>query len=328
MRRAFKSRLIFGAKSALGIGLLAWLLLWDDNWRKLLLLFGDLQPLYLLPFLGIAFVLIGTSCLKWKLFLRERWTAIPFRRLVALYLIGIFFNNFLPSNFGGDFARAYYLGRQIQSQVQSFASVLLERLTGLVALVTLALGAYALIPALREGPLVTVSIAVLAGGCTAFIIALWYPSLVNLVLRPLLEVAFLQRMVAKLHELHDHLSYFRDKQILIANAMAYSFLFHTCTVINIYLAALLLGLDLSLLNLFGVTPIILVIAALPLTPNSLGIWEWAFGFYLIPAGAALEQGLAVALLLRAQTLLVSLVGGGLFLAEGRAVPAARPISEG
>ena len=45
------------------------------------------------------------------------------------------------------------LGRQIESQVQSLASVFLERLTGLVALVVLAIVGYALTPALREGPL-------------------------------------------------------------------------------------------------------------------------------------------------------------------------------
>ncbi len=318
------SRLIFVLKLGLGIGLLAWLLFWDDNWRKVLALFGDIRPLYLLPFVAVTFVLVGISCLKWNLFLRERGVIIPFHRLFVLYVIGIFFNNFLPSNFGGDVVRAYYLGRQIASQAQSLASVFLERLTGLVALVTLAVLAYAATPALREGALVTASLAALAAGCAAVVVALWYPSLVKAVLGPLERIGPLRQLVAKLHLFHDHVSYFRDKPALVAKAMAYSFLFHVCSALNVYLAAMVLGVELSPLRLLVVTPIILVIASLPLTPNSLGVWEWAFSVYLIPAGAELEQGLAVALVLRAKTLVTSVAGGLLFLVEDRAVRPASP----
>ena len=72
----------------------------------------------------------------------------------------------------------------------------------------------------------------------------------------------------------------------------------------------------------------MVLESLPLTPNSLGVWEWAFSVYLIPAGAELEQGLAVALLLRAKTLVLSLAGGVLYLAEDRAAPAAAATPDG
>lgn len=54
--------LFFVAK--LGLGLIAWLLLWDDNWRRVLRLFSDTRPFYLVPFAAIMIVLIGVSCLK------------------------------------------------------------------------------------------------------------------------------------------------------------------------------------------------------------------------------------------------------------------------
>jgi glycosyltransferase 2 family protein len=315
--KTLRSRLILTCKLGLGIGLLGWLLLSDDNWRKLVVLVADIQPLYLLHLVAVSVLLFGISCLKWNLFLRERGVVVAFHRLFALYVIGIFFNNFLPTNFGGDVVRAYYLGRQIASQAQSLASVVLERLTGLVALATLALVAYALTPALRHEPLVTASLATLAAGCAAVLVALWHPSLVKAVLGPLERSGPLRRLVAKLHHLHGHVAYFRDKRALVAKAMAYSFLFHIGTALNVYVAALVLGVELSFLRLLVVTPIILVIASVPLTPNSLGVWEWAFSVYLIPAGAALEQGLEVALLLRATMLVTSIFGGVLFLAEGR-----------
>lgn len=323
-----RSRLLFAGKLALGLGLLAWLLLWDDNWIKVLDLFVAVRPIYLIPFIAISFVLIGISCLKWRLFLRDQNSSITFYRLFGLYLIGFFFNNFLPSNFGGDVARAYYLGKQIVSHTQSLASVFLERLTGLIALVFLAFVAYAVTPDFRQGELVSVSIGVLAAGCGAAVVALWHPSLIRTVLGPLERFKVFDRLITKLYKFHDHIIYFKSKPDLVTKAMGYSFLFHICTAINVYLAALVLGVELSLLRLMVVTPIILVIASLPLTPNSLGVWEWAFSVYLIPAGAELEQGLAVALLLRAKTLVLSLAGGVLYLAEDRAAPAAAATPDG
>ena len=85
-----RSRLLFAGKLALGLGLLAWLLLWDDNWIKVLDLFVAVRPIYLIPFIAISFVLIGISCLKWRLFLRDQNSSITFYRLFGLYLIGFF----------------------------------------------------------------------------------------------------------------------------------------------------------------------------------------------------------------------------------------------
>ena len=61
--------------------------------------------------------------------LRERGVGLPFSRLFVLYLIGKFFNNFMPSMVGGDITRILLLGRQIGSQSRSAASVILERFT-------------------------------------------------------------------------------------------------------------------------------------------------------------------------------------------------------
>jgi glucose uptake protein GlcU len=84
---------------------------------------------------------------------------------------------------------------------------------------------------------------------------------------------------------------------------------------------LVLNIPFSFLSAIVLTPIILMVSSVPLTVNGLGVWEWAFSFYMAQAGAPLDQGLAVALALRAKSLLVSLIGGILFLAERSPVKA-------
>jgi hypothetical protein len=50
--------------------------------------------------------------LRWRIVLRSMGMEIPYGQLVRYYLIGTFFNNFLPTAVGGDGAKIYYLGRQ------------------------------------------------------------------------------------------------------------------------------------------------------------------------------------------------------------------------
>ena len=83
----------------------------------------------------------------------------------------------------------------------------------------------------------------------------------------------------------------------------------------------MLAVPLDFYDAVVLTPIVLLVSSVPLSVNGLGVWEWAFGVYLAQAGIPMDQGLAVALLLRAKNLLLSLVGGVLFLFERTAVPA-------
>ena len=67
--------------------------------------------LYLASF---AVLVVGQALyvFKWGLVVGAMGLPVPFPRLAEQYLLGIFFNNFLPTMIGGDAARVYYLGRQ------------------------------------------------------------------------------------------------------------------------------------------------------------------------------------------------------------------------
>jgi hypothetical protein len=154
VNKSTRQRLLFLGRLALGVALLTALLVLNDNGRKVLDAFVQVQPIYLIPLFAITYPLLGASCMKWGLFLRERGVVIGFHRLFRLYLIGSFFNNFLPSMVGGDLVRAYVLGKQIESHAHSLASVFLERFTGMIALVSLATASFLFNSGLRQEPVV------------------------------------------------------------------------------------------------------------------------------------------------------------------------------
>lgn len=311
----YKKNLRFLVRLLIGVGLLGALLLIDNNWRKVISLAQNIQIVYLAPFLGVSVVLVWVSCLKWRLFLTGRQVDLSVMRLMGLYLIGFFFNNFFPSNFGGDVVRSYILGRQIASQERALATVFLERFSGFLAMVSLAAGAIWFSPELRSETLVRWSVLVMGAGTVGVLVIIWRPKIIKWALSPFQGFEIVQTLQGKASQFHEHVAHFRGEPMLVARAMVYSYAFYAFAALGVYFAGLLLDIHCNLLQLFVVTPIVLLIAAIPLTPNSLGVWEWGFSVYLTSAGAAPEQGLAIALVLRAKNIVLSLVGGLLFLLE-------------
>lgn len=313
-----RSRLAFAIKLFLGVGLVVLLLSRKDVWQGATSLLAGLSPLGVLLVLLIPVPLVWASCLKWRLLLRYRGGDVGLPSLMRYYVMGYFFNNFLPSSLGGDLARSYLVGRRIGSQAESFAAVFLERLTGLLTLVGLAVIGFLATPSLHDDLLVSGSIAIMAGGCLVLVAIIWVP---DRLAAPLKRTAQKHRhgarLVDKVEQMRSALASFWTAPGIVLQCFAYSLLYHLLTVANIYITARVLGLHLDLVSLWAVAPIILVIAALPTTPGGIGVWEWAFSVLLLPIGTELEHGLAVALLLRVQLLVTSMLGALLYLFDGR-----------
>jgi len=311
------------AKWLLGVALLTGLLLWDDNAQRLWQIMRSMGLRDISALLVVGLVLNWISCLKWRLFLKERGFNVSLARLLGLYFVGKFFNNFMPSMVGGDLTRTYLLGRQINSQSQSFASVFLERFTGLIALILLAVAFSLANPGLLSEPKIGIAI-VSAALAFALFIALtlnrrfveWAEARLGFI--PSGPVVF-----KKIKKIQNDILYFKGKHKLLALAMMYSFGFHFMTSVNVFLCCVAIHVHPSFLDIAVITPIILLLNIIPVSPNNIGWWEWTFSYLLVEAGTGPAEGLAVGLILRGMTLLFSLVGGALFLFEksGRKLPA-------
>jgi uncharacterized protein (TIRG00374 family) len=310
-----RSRRIQGVKLTLGLALLAGLLLWRDNWRKLLDALGQFDARYLLLLFLIALGLTGISSVKWSLFIHERGVQLSQLRLFNLYLIGKFFNNFLPSSVGGDLARAYLLGRVISSQSQSFASVFLERATGVIGLTLLAAGFALVTPEILRNPIISLAIAVAVLACAVAVVLFYRPALSLSAVALFGRAPVIGKMLRKCEQVVRDVTCFRQSHRLLLLSLLYSFGFHLLAGVNVYVACLSIGLAPDFLNILVITPVILLLVMIPVSPNNIGWWEWCFSVLLVDAGATMAEGLAVGLTLRAVTLVVSLVGGLLFVQQ-------------
>jgi uncharacterized protein (TIRG00374 family) len=318
-----RQRWLVVAKTALGLALLVALLVWNDNGRKLLTVFAGFRPELAAALLLISLTMVWISSLKWGLFLRDRGARIGQSRLFGLYLIGYFFNNFLPSSVGGDGVRAFMAGREIASQAASFASVILERATGVLALIALASLLALFDERLLANPIISLTLGGGLAGAAVALAVFFRPRLLRAGIDRLRRAPpLLARLAGRGERLADEVLRFRHRHRLLLLSLLYSVAFHLMAGLNVYVSCWTIGFPPPLLDIFVITPVILLLTMLPVSPNNLGWWEWCFSVLLLEAGATAAEGLAVALTIRGVTLVIALAGGVLFLRWRTARPPA------
>lgn len=93
-------------------------------------------------FLAIGLVLYPLGqiicAIKWQYLARAMGIRRELKPMIGLYFIGMFFNLFLPTSIGGDITRSLYLNPNAGRVRTSFLSVLVERGTGVIAMMLLA----------------------------------------------------------------------------------------------------------------------------------------------------------------------------------------------
>ncbi len=310
-----KKNLFLIIKIIIGVGLFALLLLWNDNLNKLGQIFSTIKWEYIVALMVLGIITNLVTSLRWELFLKERGINIPHIRLFNLVIIGKFFNNFMPSMIGGDLTRIYLLGKQIDSQSKSAASVFLERFTGLMAMILMGLIFSLFNIKILTEPLIGISISVMILGCILFFILVFNQSLVDRIGEKLQFILYMDKLMQIFKKLLADIGFFKDKYRMFAYALGYSFLFDMLTAVANFICCYAIGFHPSFLDIAVITPIILLVVMIPVSPNNIGWWEWTFGVLLVNAGAGVAQGVAVALILRGTSLIFSLYGGLLFLFE-------------
>jgi uncharacterized protein (TIRG00374 family) len=133
-RNYFFLRLIFGLSV---IGFLAW----KTDVSRLVSSLSRVDPFWL----GLAFLvqIIGKFIwtARWSILLDVFEIRVPFRRLLAGLMVGLFFNNFLPSSMGGDFYRGYWILDNKSLYRKSLFIIFIERIIGFATLGYIALPA-------------------------------------------------------------------------------------------------------------------------------------------------------------------------------------------
>src|SRR5215470_4746026 len=120
-----RKHLVFAAQVVVTAGLLA-LLFRGFDWTVFRAAFSRTPAWFFVASFAVLVLGQALYVFKWKLVLGAMGLSLPFHRLGEQYLLGILFNNFLPTMIGGDAARVYYLGRQ-EGYATVATSILVDR---------------------------------------------------------------------------------------------------------------------------------------------------------------------------------------------------------
>jgi len=304
---------------------------------------GDRWPWLLAAQLPLGLLLV-VAALRWHVLMRARGVEIHFRETYAIMLTGWFFNQTMPSNTGGDVAKAWAVAVDHPScRSDAIMSILVDRLTGLGSLLLFALcGGLLNLELLREQPqlrsliwIVGTVLAALLAVCTLFYSSwlrsrLPIESIEGFVVRTLrldgehLLARFYRRARELVLGAESAVYAYRSHPDAIAMCVLLSVCLHTCTVaVNLCLTYALLGNTFEPWILFSVVPLAHIGMSLGITPGNLGVGEVIYAEVFQLGGIA--QGGLICVLQRAHWIVWALIGGLVFmLRRGRAHP---PLTE-
>jgi uncharacterized protein (TIRG00374 family) len=250
---------------------------------------------------------------KWQIFLRAEGVNFSFIKLNVLYMVGTFFNTFLPTSVGGDVKRIYDLATLTSRRSAAMASVMMDRGTAMYIMlvygVIVILARWDLLGgALVCAPMLTGLLAVVVGAPLAIVLA---PVLTRRKI-PLVP----QSVMRKLDNLSSTLLRLSQKPSVLAATLSIS-LVCLVIVVAVYWALIVgLGIAAPLEAVIVVVPLVTAITSLPISINGIGLREGAFVYFLSRYGVSASDAMAASLGVFALIVGFGLLGGVVFVFEG------------
>ena len=268
--------------------------------------------------LALYFGMILVSAWRWGLLLRAQHIVYPFRGLTSSFLVATFFNNFLPSNIGGDVIRITDTAPAAGSKTLATTVVLIDRGIGLLGLALVAaMGASAGLGPAKVGP-VGPGMLWAGFGVAAMLAtpALLNPEGFTRILQPL-RVLHPEWVGERLERLTAALSRFKESPAALASCFVGA-IGVQATLVGFYLAiAHSLQIPITFAQLAVIVPISFIVQMVPVSMNGFGVREATFGFYFTRLGLPLESALLVSFIGAGLVLLFSLSGGVAYVARQR-----------
>ena len=307
--------IFFLVKVAISGGLL-WLLFTRVDFARLWALARTASLPWLAGELTLYFAMVLVSAWRWGLLLAAQGLGFGFRWLTGSFLVATFFNNFLPSNIGGDVIRIADTASASGSKTLATTVVLIDRGIGLLGLVLLAAVGATAVPGLLDegGGRIGPGLLWLAFGGAVLVAApvLLMPRALPRLLQPV-RVVHPEWIDERLDRLDGALGRFREAPAALFGCFLGAVAVQA-VLVGFYLAiARSMSIPISFSELAVIVPISFLVQMLPVSVNGFGVREATFGFYFARLGLPLESALLVSFVGAALIMLFSVSGGVTYL---------------
>ena len=249
---------------------------------------------------------------RWSALLRAARHVRATMELFGLVLVGLFFGSFLPGSVSGDFARGWALAARGVPRAVAAASVLADRIVGMAALAVAAAAGAAM--GIGGGP--GRSPWLPAGAALAV-----FGTALALAARPTLLAGIADRLPAALsrraRRVADSFALMAGHTGMVCVSLAASLGLVALSALFHWSLGRAIGVRVPFAAWLVIVPAVMLLSAIPLTPNGMGIREAGFVGFLSAQGVAPTQAALFAVLALLIPLPFAIAGGILFSAGER-----------
>jgi uncharacterized protein (TIRG00374 family) len=293
----------------------------------LAVLVTKIRPEHLLPerrhlstlaFLVVGLLLTGIgivlSAWRWQRVFEVFDVRVSLRTLTKHYFAGQFVGNVLPSTVGGDVLRVSRATTTTGSGSVAFASVVLERLSGFIALPLLVFLGFLLRPSLLDNNHAWMALAIAFGTLAllgVILVVAGHPKLAG----RFAEQQNWKRFIGAVHVGIDRLRRQpRDAFGVLGAALVYQL----SVVAAVYCAVYALDISIPSAAVIAFIPAVAMGQTIPLSVSGFGVREGLLVLLLHPLGVSTSSAVALGLFWYGMLLIVSLLGAPAFAVGHRA----------
>ncbi len=249
------------------------------------------------------------SSYRWQILIHAQGDHVPLGFLAKSYLVGNFFNLFLPSRFGGDVVRILDGSRYSKSLLKSSAIVFVERLSGIIVLLIFAFGVSLFrLDITQRLPVIWISLGVGFMGLAA--ILCFFLPISKTVIDKIPQKGVLGKIKRKIFEFREIIFVYKEKKEALLKALFWALLLQINVILHYYFVGKALHLDIPLIDYFIFIPIVLIILTIPITINGLGLREALYMTIFVSYGIINSSAVSFSLIADiAFAFLIGIIGG-------------------
>ncbi len=272
----------------------------------------DTHPLETALLLGLAIVAacvgIILSAWRWQQVLRLFDAPVPLPTLTRHYFAGQFVSNVMPSTVGGDVVRVARVAKNVDSTTVAFGSVVLERLSGMIALPLLVVVGFALKPSLlhvEHAWLALFTAGATLGVLVLIVVAAGHPGLAGRFATNENWTRFIGAVFIGVDRARRDVG---QAAVVLATAIVYQL-----SIIGAYaLIFRALDVEVPIAAAFAFVPAVSMLQVIPISFGGLGVREGALVWFRYGLGISGSAAATAGLLWYASLFVVSLIGAPMF----------------
>ena len=266
---------------------------------------------------AVALVLFDRALMAWRwidlLAALSPGSRPPFSVVLRIFFVSTFVGSFLPG-VAGDAYRAYSLSRHQVRVSESAASVLMDRILGVLSMVLLGAAALATAPEVPRDRWTGLWLAAAGSGCLIAGLLVFNNQAGRHFDRRVraLPAGRVQRAAVSLTEaVRRYANHHRE----VARVLIASLLVQCLRVVQAFCLARAIGIVLPLASFFVYIPISVLLMQVPVTVSGLGTGQAAFVWLFGQSGVPADQATALSLLFIALAIVGNLPGALLYVTE-------------